>query len=411
MLIEDERLESDPPTTSADRTHTATCNDDPGAFNESVRIYLGLVDQLLVDQIATLDTGHEQRLSAVNTSTDHHNLDRRGELTSAIDLSASLEALIGSGGKRLRPTMAYLGYRVSGGAELSRSDARAPIVTIGAALELLHSFALVHDDVMDESDSRRGHPTIHVQMAQQHRKRNAAGQSQRFGENIAILLGDLAHAQADALIADCSPELRSQWQHLVAELIRGQLGDLTGAADRSRDPENALFVAQAKSGGYTIQRPIELGATAAGAPPAIRDPLSGYGREVGWAFALRDDLLGIWGHPEITGKPSGDDLVAGKPTIIMAIAAQRLAPPDLRLLERTGSPALDPEDVVRLQTAMDERGVRDEVEIMITDHVHRAMTHLSEAETAVRASRHGPAVDEAIAQLATLADHVAWRNR
>ncbi len=137
------------------------------------------------------------------------------------------------------------------------------VIQVSVALELLHVFALIHDDVMDESDSRRGQPSVHTLTAQLHLHARARGNAQRFGESIAVLVGDLAHAEADHLIADLPAPMRRLWRLLVIELVHGQSRDLTGTAAGRRDLDHARQVARMKSGSYTVQRPLELGAAAA----------------------------------------------------------------------------------------------------------------------------------------------------
>jgi geranylgeranyl diphosphate synthase type I len=196
---------------------------------------------------------------------------------------------------------------------------------------------------------------------------------------------------------------------MIVELINGQVRDLAGAAGRHRDPRQALLVAQLKSGAYTIQRPLELGAAAAGADPAVLGVLSEYGHEVGSAFALRDDLLGVWGDPRVTGKPSGDDLVAGKPTVIIALAEQRLPRSGRALLGRIGTAELSADDVGVLQQLIEQCGVRADVETMIDQHVDRALTVLHRLDSTIDPR---PGDDHNTISLMTrLAHHVGWRDR
>jgi geranylgeranyl diphosphate synthase, type I len=314
------------------------------------------------------------------------------------DLPDLLDELIRSGGKRIRPVMAYLGWLTASGR--ARGIGHAEVVRVGAALELLHLFALVHDDVMDESASRRGLPTVHTRADRLHRDANGRGSSARFGESIAILLGDLAHAEADHLAADLPPEMRKVWRLLVVELVYGQRRDLTGSAAGRRDLDNAREIARLKSGGYTVERPLELGAAAARAPEVVAARLAHYGREIGEAFALRDDLLGVWGDPGRTGKPAGDDLVSGKPTVIISLAQDRLGGPARSALSRIGSPALTSEDVALLQHEMEVTGVVAEVENLIADHVSSALSALDQ-----------PALDPAgVRELTAMAYQIAWRD-
>jgi geranylgeranyl diphosphate synthase type I len=278
---------------------------------------------------------------------------------------------------------------------------RVDVVTVGAALELLHIFALIHDDVMDESASRRGQPSVHAQAARLHQASGATGDPARFGESIAMLVGDLAHAEADHLAAALPTEMRQIWRVLVVELVCGQRRDLTGSVAGRRDLGHARQVARMKSGSYTVERPLQLGAVAAGAPGRVRSSLATYGREVGEAFALRDDLLGVWGDPELTGKPAGDDLVSGKPTVIVSLAAERVGDSVRPVLERAGTPELTEADIALLQTALADCGVVEAVETMISTHLDTALSALD--ETALH--------PEGIAGLTQMAHQIAWRNR
>ena len=155
------------------------------------------------------------------------------------------------------------------------------MVQVGAALELLHIFALIHDDVMDESASRRGQPSVHTLAAQLHLHSAARGNARRFGESIAVLVGDLAHAEADHMVTELPPAMRRIWRLLVIELVQGQSRDITGTAAGRRDLAHARQVARMKSGAYTVQRPLQLGAAAAGADEPVVGAITRYGREVG----------------------------------------------------------------------------------------------------------------------------------
>ncbi len=322
------------------------------------------------------------------------------EILAGSDLPALMTALIDGGGKRLRPVMCSLGWLTAGGR--ARGTGASDVVRVGAALELLHVFALVHDDVMDESASRRGRATIHVQAERLHGDAAGSGSGRRFGESIAILVGDLAHAEAGNLIAGLPQPMRRIWRLLVAELVAGQRRDLVGSAAGRRDLDFARSVARMKSGRYTVERPLELGAAAAGAGAATMDCLAAYGRAVGEAFALRDDLLGIWGDPDRTGKPAGDDLVSGKPTVILALAQERLRSRSARAaLHRAGSPEFSGADLALLLDQLEADGIGDEVERMIVDHVETALSALE-----------GPSLDpEGVAQLSRMAHQIAWRDR
>lgn len=315
------------------------------------------------------------------------------------DLPAFISELLGTGGKRIRPAMCYLGWLSAHGT--SHEVGRSHVVTVGAALELLHIFALIHDDVMDESASRRGLPSVHAQATQLHRSSNAQGSASRFGESIAMLVGDLAHAEADALAAALPAGMRKIWRVLVIELVCGQRRDLTGSVAGRRDLGHARQVARMKSGSYTVERPLQLGAAAAQAGGPVLANLAVYGREVGEAFALRDDLLGVWGDPVLTGKPAGDDLLSAKPTVILSLAQQRVTGSARQVLDRVGTPQLSSADVTLLQDELRACGVVDAVESMINAHLDTALSALDDDVL------H----PEGIAGLTQMAHQIAWRTR
>jgi geranylgeranyl diphosphate synthase type I len=365
----------------------------------------GPADPGLVDHLARVDRALGDTLSDLTKLWDQE-LDDSGHLDVLTDhdVPAYIAQLLGTGGKRIRPAMCYLGWVSARGASRSTGQddpAQNDVVTVGAALELLHVFALIHDDVMDESASRRGLPSVHVQAADLHRLAHAHGSAERFGDSIAMLAGDLAHAEADQLAAELPAEMRRIWRVLVVELVCGQRRDLTGSAAGRRDLGHARQVARMKSGSYTVERPLQLGAAAAQAAPDAREQLAVYGREIGEAFALRDDLLGVWGDPRLTGKPAGDDLISGKPTVILSLAQQRVQGPARVLMDRVGSPELSPRDVSELQEALRDCGVVAAVEDMISAHL----------DTALGALDADVLHPDGIAGLTQMAHQIAWRNR
>jgi geranylgeranyl pyrophosphate synthase len=274
------------------------------------------------------------------------------------------------------------------------------VVRFAAALETLHMFALVHDDVMDQSPSRRGSPSAHVEAARWHADSGAAGDSDLFGLSMAILLGDLAHMLADHLIIDLPADQQRLWFDLCVELIVGQRADIAGAAGARRDRRHAEHIARLKSGRYSVERPLELGAVAAGARPEILAALQGYGEHLGRVFALRDDQLGIWGDPATTGKPIGDDLAEGKATVVMSLAADRLSGEAAEALQRLGTRDLRPGDVAVVTEALEACGIRDEVEALIGSELARALACLAESTLT-------PA---GVAGLKSTAEAVAWRQ-
>jgi geranylgeranyl diphosphate synthase type I len=230
----------------------------------------------------------------------------------------SLRELVAAGGKRLRPAFCHWAFVGAGG----RAD-DSTVVDAGAAIELLHTFALVHDDVMDGSDRRRGLPSIHRRFIDLHHEAGWHGEARRFGEGSAILVGDFAFVYADVLMASAPAVARPVFDELRIELCVGQYLDLAATAAGGRDPGQARRIEWYKSGKYTVERPLHLGAALAGRLHDLRAPLSAVGLPLGEAFQLRDDLLGVFGDPAVTGKPVGDDLREGKLTPLVASAASR----------------------------------------------------------------------------------------
>ncbi|WP_300083874.1 isopentenyl-diphosphate Delta-isomerase [Propioniciclava sp.] len=316
----------------------------------------------------------------------------------ALDLPRWLGDLLVGQGKRLRIRMAYWGYIAAGG--VHGAAGYKHLVRAAAALETLHLFALVHDDVMDSSASRRGRPAAHVQAADWHRAASGFGDRDLFGLSLAILLGDLAHTVADRLVDGLPRAMRDVWYALSVELIAGQRADLTGAAAGRRDRGHAEHVARAKSGRYTVARPLQLGAVAAGASSSILQVLLEVGDHLGRAFALRDDYLGVWGDPAVTGKPAGDDLFEAKATVLLSIARERLTGSEAALVRRLGTPAFRRRDVGALTVAMRAAGVDAEVERLITESVAAALGVLETASLSA----------EGVAGITDAARTVAWRD-
>jgi geranylgeranyl diphosphate synthase type I len=294
----------------------------------------------------------------------------------------ALGRLVDAGGKRLRPAFCHWAFVGAGG---DRDDPR--VVDAGAAFEMLHAFALVHDDVMDGSDTRRGERTAHLAFADEHRAAGWRGEVRRFGEGAAILIGDLAHVYADQLLGDVPADVWSVWNELRLELNVGQYLDLLGTARADRDRALARRISRYKSGKYTIERPLHVGAALAGRLADLRGPLSAYGDPLGEAFQLRDDVLGAFGDPERTGKPVGQDLREGKPTPLLAIAVERAAGGgaggangSAALLDRVGDPALTGDDVAAIQQVLVDSGAVDAVEALIDSLTSRAIDAIDAAD-------------------------------
>ncbi|MET7831772.1 polyprenyl synthetase family protein [Micromonospora sediminicola] len=288
-----------------------------------------------------------------------------------------------AGGKRVRPTFAYWGWRGVIGGEAAVQD----VLPALSALELLHTFALVHDDVMDASDTRRGLPTAHRAAAARHRAAGHAGDPDRYGEAVAVLIGDLCMVWADrlmahaALPADRLLDVRRCYDQMRVETVAGQFLDILGEHDAANwSVDRALRVARYKTASYTVQRPLLFGACLAGADadgPLIA-AYTRYGLAVGEAFQLRDDLLGVYGDPETTGKPAGDDLRTGKPTALLMLARQLADPAQRRALDRAGTVTGDRE-VARLADLVRDTGAAARVERMISERVTEALSALDTA--------------------------------
>ncbi|MCU1354370.1 MAG: geranylgeranyl pyrophosphate synthase [Acidimicrobiales bacterium] len=307
----------------------------------------------------------------------------------------ALSRLVLGGGKRLRPTFCHWGFVAAGG------DPDDPaIVDAGAAFEMLQAFALVHDDVMDGSATRRAAPTVHLASAGEHDAQAWRGEARRFGEGVAILVGDLAHVYADRLLPDGPPDLTDVWDELRTELIVGQYLDLLATARRDTRRASARRIARYKSGKYTIERPLHLGAALAGRYAELGSALSAYGDPLGEAFQLRDDVLGAFGDTTRTGKPVGDDLREGKPTLLLSIATERWPKAARPLLDRIGARDLSGDEVGAVQAQFVATGALAEVETVI-DRL---------TDQAVDAVEAAPISDGSRDALVRLARYVARRD-
>lgn len=289
---------------------------------------------------------------------------------------AEIRRLVASGGKRLRPAFCHWGFVGAGGDPDSTVSLDA-----GAALELLHGFALFHDDVMDGSTSRRGAPVTHEVFADEHRRSGSSGESRRYGDGIAILVGDLAFVYSDRLMSDVPAPAREIWHELRIELNVGQLLDLIGSARNERRRFKAERICRYKSGKYTIERPLHLGAmlVAPSRAAELLPALSAYGLPLGDAFQMRDDVMGAFGETAITGKPVGDDLREGKPTPLMAIAMERANAAQCEVLSLVGNEQLTDAQVASAQQAIVDCGALDEMESVIQRLRDEAVASLAAA--------------------------------
>ena len=291
-----------------------------------------------------------------------------------------------AGGKRLRPAFCYWGWRAAGGGD------RPEILAAAASLELLHASALVHDDVMDASDTRRGQPSVHRRFAARHSAGGWRGSADWFGTGTAILIGDLLLAWADQLFhaSGLPPGALRRGQPVLdamrTEVVAGQYLDLLGQADSDGTVGSALRVVRYKSAKYTVERPLQLGVALAGPDERAAAALSRYGMPLGVAFQLRDDVLGVFGDPEQTGKPAGDDVREGKRTVLVALARERSGPAQRDLLDRRlGDRLLGEAGVQEVRSILTATGALAECEAMIGSSVAEALAALEGAPIAAAA--------------------------
>ena len=344
-----------------------------------VRIVADLVDH----RIQQLFNGERERWVAVDT--------RLGEAVDELERMAN-------GGKRLRAAFCYYSWLGAGG----QPSQQEQIVDAGAACELLQTFALIHDDIMDNAATRRGEQTIHHRQAQRIEGNGWRGEPRRYGEGVALLVGDLSHVYADQLIGASSVEARGLWDELRVELNMGQYLDMRSAASSEFDRETAQRVATFKSALYTIVRPLQLGAAYALPEPdsELHRKLEAFGRPVGQAFQLRDDLLGVLGDPGQVGKPVGDDLREGKVTELVAVALERADEYQRAELAGIGRADLTDGDCARIVAVLEDTGAIAEIEHHIDDLV----------ATAAQATASLPYSQDVRETLDVLANYVAART-
>ncbi|MCU1475395.1 MAG: geranylgeranyl pyrophosphate synthase [Subtercola sp.] len=347
------------------------------------------------------------------------------ELATFADFSRDLL----SGGKRFRAQFCYWGWRSVSDADFAGDRAASDraevefsaLVELCTGLEFFHSAALVHDDIIDKSDMRRGRPSAHRRFENLHRDRGYTGDPGAFGRSSAILMGDLLLAWSEELVgvalqqleadgasggARASIATRLEFNRMRTEVTLGQYLDILEENAWPVLAENDLLgraerVIEYKSAKYSVEAPLVLGARLHGAKPAQVAALRAFGLPLGIAFQLRDDLLGVFGDAERTGKPSGDDLREGKRTMLVALTRQTLSAGSKRIFdELLGDPDLGPEQISMLQATISDSGAADRVEELITQH----------AEDALHALAASPLGDSAKLQLAALATTITQRD-
>jgi geranylgeranyl diphosphate synthase type I len=312
------------------------------------------------------------------------------------------------GGKRLRPAFCYWGWRGAGGA------ASEPIVAAAASLELFQAAALIHDDLMDGSDTRRGMPAVHRRFAGVHRENGWLGDGERFGLAGALLAGDICQVWTDELFSESGLSLeqlragRAMFNRMRTEVLAGQYLDVVTQAAPEPDPATAIararYVIRYKSAKYSVEHPLLIGATLAGADPRLLAVYSEYGLALGEAFQLRDDVLGVFGDPDETGKPAGDDLREGKRTVLIGLALQRASPAQADVVRRLlGDPRLDAEGVKRLRGVIVDTGAADAVEQLIGELAARAELALNAEESGTEPAEVAEPAREVLHQLVVAA--------
>ena len=301
------------------------------------------------------------------------------------ELTAALEEFVLRGGKRVRPAFAYWGWRAVAGPDRP-SDADA--LRLFSALELLHACALAHDDVIDASATRRGLPTVHHHFADLHRQNDWRGSAEQFGLSAAILLGDLSLVWADDIVAtadlpaDAHLRVQKVWSDIRTEVLGGQYLDIVAEASRAESVASAMNVNTYKTASYTVARPLQLGAAAAADRPDVQQIFHQIGTDLGVAFQLRDDVLGIFGDPAVTGKPSGDDLRSGKRTVLLAEAvelAEQTDPAAAKLLRESIGTELTDVGVKEVCMAIESVGALAAVEDRIAMLHRRALDAIEQA--------------------------------
>jgi geranylgeranyl diphosphate synthase type I len=308
------------------------------------------------------------------------------------ELTAALEEFVLRGGKRLRPAFAYWGWRAV--ADGSDDPLDPNVLLLISSLELLHACALVHDDVIDASATRRGLPTVHRLFADRHRSNNWHGSAEQFGISAAILLGDLALVWADDVVAtadlpiDARRRVQQVWAAIRTEVLGGQYLDIVAESSGAESVASAMTVNVYKTASYTISRPLQLGAAAAADRPDVQAVFHEVGTHLGVAFQLRDDVLGVFGDPAVTGKPTGDDLRSGKRTVLLAEAvelAEKHDPVAAELLRTSIGTELSDIQVKELCLAIESVGALAAVESRIDVLTRKALDVLNAAPIDARA--------------------------
>lgn len=314
----------------------------------------------------------------------------------------AIRALIGAGGKRIRPILCYLGWYGAGEPDCDE------IVMVSAALEFFHVFCLIQDDVIDRGSLRRGCATIHHQWRDLHTRLRGCGDPEHFGNAAAILIGDLCWIWSDTMFhaSGMTPALlvdgAKVFDTMRTETVFGGYLEMMAQARGSCSPATAATIIRHKTAKYTVEGPLKLGGVLAGADATLLDSYTRFGASLGEAFQLRDDILGTFGTPELTGKSNVDDLTEGKPTMLIALARhQATSAQATRINELYGRPTLDEREIAELRALIADTGALAVVEQAIA-------TKTQQAIEAVIAAPLAPSVRD---ELTAMAGTLMARNR
>ncbi len=313
-------------------------------------------------------------------------LDRQEPLMEAVGTSALLEVAraYADGGKRLRPAFCYWAHAAVGGAP----DEDPAVLRVAASLDVMHASALVHDDLIDSADTRRGMPAAHKQYEVLHVERDGRGSIHDFGTAASILLGDMLLMWSVEMFDDAGAarlqEARGEVARMRAEVTAGQFLDVSaayGVTDERESLDVAYKVLEYKSASYSMRRPALIGARLGGASPDQLDALGRFGSHIGHAFQLRDDVLGVWGDEDVTGKPTGGDLREDKATVLVLTALQRATPEQARPLRAVlGRKDASDTAVAEAASVIEATGAREHVEALIESHFQQGAEALASCD-------------------------------
>jgi geranylgeranyl diphosphate synthase type I len=334
----------------------------------------------LSDFTALLDSYQQRLESELGMYLEAHAVSAARYGGATRELTDPLRDFVARGGKRLRPALVHFAYRAAGGT----GERTLPVEM---AVELLHTYLLIHDDIMDRAETRRGGLAAHRLFDRQHLESGWAGDSGRHGEAVAILLGDLAHSHAVSLFLSSTadqhhdPRASECFAEMCKEVVIGQYLEMTAPQRADLVEEDLLTILRLKSGRYSVERPIQLGVLLADAPQSLLEGLSSYGVALGEAFQLQDDLLGVFGDLEETGKPVGGDLAEGKFTVLIQAAIERSSVGERRrIVDCLQCENPEAGEIAEVRDIIERVGARQKVEAMVRERLDRSSRELESLE-------------------------------